>query len=168
MQLGYSLRDHNELYTLLTLGLFIKCNFYIYMTAEEVLQEGLEAFAARDAEKFASYFADDVTAYDPQYPEPLRGKDAVKKDMDDFFAALPDLKARILSVCGSDDMAAAQIEITGTNTGPFTTPDGTVPATNKKLTMRVGLFMRTDAEGKIVENNRYYDMMSVTSQLGLV
>ncbi|PIR82326.1 hypothetical protein COU20_02780 [Candidatus Kaiserbacteria bacterium CG10_big_fil_rev_8_21_14_0_10_59_10] len=137
------------------------------MNAEQALKGSLEAFSAHDADAFASFFAEGASAYDPQYPEPLRGKDAIRKDIEDFITALPDLSARMLSLVGNSDVAAAEMEITGTHTGPFVTPEGTVPPTNKTLRMQVGLFVRVDGEGKIVENNRYYDMMSVANQLGL-
>jgi hypothetical protein len=58
--------------------------------------------------------APDAVAYDPVYPEPLRGKTAIMKDLDASFAALPDVHYEILKPLAKDRDAAIEFRITGT------------------------------------------------------
>jgi ketosteroid isomerase-like protein len=35
----------------------------------------------------ASAYAPDATVYDPMYEQPLRGRDSIRQDIEDFFQA---------------------------------------------------------------------------------
>jgi hypothetical protein len=54
------------------------------------------------------------------------------------------------------------------NTSPMQTPKGTVPATNRKITLRGVSLVTLDAEGRIVAERRYFDSGSLFAQLGLL
>ena len=63
------------------------------MTAfEDLAKKWTDAFNRHDARAVAAYYTQDCVAYDPFYPEPLRGRAAVEKDSADFFRAFPDLR----------------------------------------------------------------------------
>jgi uncharacterized protein (TIGR02246 family) len=51
----------------------------------ELETEWSKAAAARDVERYASFYADDATAFDPGTPM-VTGKDAIRKGLDAFFA----------------------------------------------------------------------------------
>lgn len=55
------------------------------MTPQEVARKVGEAFNQHDADAYASLYAANAVAYDPQYSEPLRGREAIRKDIEDFF-----------------------------------------------------------------------------------
>src|SRR5437870_822565 len=50
-----------------------------------------------------------------------------------YIAAFPDLKHHVRHHVTSGDTIALELEVTGTHTGPMQTPQGTVPATGKKV-----------------------------------
>ena len=81
--------------------------------------------------------------------------------------AFPNAKGESVSRVESGDTLVEELVWAGTHTGEMITPDGqTIPATNKS--MKVNACMITKfSEGKIVESNHYFDMMSMLAQLGL-
>jgi steroid delta-isomerase-like uncharacterized protein len=115
-------------------------------------------------------YASDAVAYDPMYPEPLRGRDALRKDTAVFFRAFPDLRFEIVSILEKDERnGAAEIRMTGTHTGPLQSPTGEeIPPTKKRIELKGAVFARLNDRGEIVEERRYYDVGTMLRQLGLV
>jgi predicted ester cyclase len=109
-------------------------------------------------------------AYDPMYPEPLRGRDAIRKDTATFFKGFPDVRFEIISTIEKDDRNGAdEIRMTGTHTGPLETPTGEELApTNKRVELKGSAFARLNERGEIVEERRYYDVATFLRQLGLM
>jgi steroid delta-isomerase-like uncharacterized protein len=137
------------------------------MSALETLERTIEAFNRHDAGAFAALHALDATAYDPQYPEPLHGRDSIRKDIEDFFVSFPDVRATVSTVLTDGDTVGCELEFSGTNHGPLVTPAGLVPATNRPVSVPGSRFVRVNEEGLVVECRRYFDMAGLIQQLGL-
>ncbi len=137
---------------------------------EEASRKLAKAISAHDIDGAAKLYATDAVAYDPMYPQPLKGRDAIKKDNANFFRAFPDLRFEIVSVIEKDDRTGAgEIRMTGTHTGPLESPTGEeIPATNKRIDLKGAAFVRLNEQGEIVEERRYYDVGAILRQLGLV
>ena len=137
---------------------------------EEVSRNLAKANTAHDLDAVAKVYASDAVAYDPMYPEPLKGREAIKKDTADFFRAFPDLRMEISNVIEKDDrLGAGEIRMTGTHTGPLATPTGgEVPPTNKRIEVKGAGFVRLNEKGEILEERRYYDVGTLLRQLGLM
>jgi steroid delta-isomerase-like uncharacterized protein len=137
---------------------------------EETSRKLADAQTKHDSEAVARLYATDAVAYDPMYPEALRGRDAIAKDSDGFFAAFPDLRFEIVSVIEKDDRSgAAEISLTGTHTGPLESPTGQkIPPTNKRVELKGAGFVKLNERGEIVEERRYYDVGTFLRQLGLM
>jgi steroid delta-isomerase-like uncharacterized protein len=137
---------------------------------EEVSRNLAKAITAHDLDAVAKVYASDAVAYDPMYPEPLKGREAIKKDTADFFRAFPDLRMEISNVIEKDDrLGAGEIRMTGTHTGPLATPTGgQVPPTNKRIEVKGAGFVRLNEKGEILEERRYYDVGTLLRQLGLM
>jgi steroid delta-isomerase-like uncharacterized protein len=137
---------------------------------EEASRKLAKAINAHDLDAVTKAYASDAIAYDPMYPEPLRGREAIKKDSADFFRAFPDLRFEISSVVEKDDgSGAGEVRMTGTHTGPLATPTGgEVPPTNKRIELKGAAFVRLNDKGEIVEERRYYDVGTILRQLGLM
>jgi ketosteroid isomerase-like protein len=56
-------------------------------SAQEFVQQQIGIWNRHDAAAVAAAYSMDASVYDPAYPEPLKGRDAVQKDAGDFFAA---------------------------------------------------------------------------------
>jgi steroid delta-isomerase-like uncharacterized protein len=138
------------------------------MTAfEDLAKKWTDAFNKHDARAVAAHYAQDSVAYDPFYPEPLKGRAAIEKDAADFFRAFPDIHFEVINLFDKGDRAAGEVKMTGTNSGPLATPMGEVPATGKRIDLRGALVGRINAENLIVEERRYYDTGTMMKQLGL-
>jgi predicted ester cyclase len=137
------------------------------MPAQDVVERRIKAFNDHDARGWAAPCAPSVVVLDPQYTEPLRGREAVQKDIADFFVTFPDIAFRVTNQIVSGDQVALEGAVTGTHRGPMETPGGTLAPTNKRATIPVALFMRVDRSEQVVEEHRYYDLAGMMQQLGL-
>ncbi|TMC56423.1 MAG: ester cyclase [Chloroflexi bacterium] len=137
---------------------------------EETSRKLADTFSRHDLEGLANVYAADAVAYDPMYPEPLRGRAAIKKDAATFLRGFPDLRFEIVSIFEKDDRnGAGEMRLTGTHTGPLETPTGDeVPPTNKRVDLKGGAFVRLNERGEIIEERRYYDVGTILRQLGIV
>jgi len=129
-----------------------------------------ETFNKHDLDGLAKLYATDAVAYDPMYPEPLRGRDAIRKDTATFFKGFPDIRFEIITTIEKDDRNGAdEVRMTGTHTGPLETPTGEELApTNKRVELKGSAFVRLNERGEIVEERRYYDVGTFLRQLGLM
>lgn len=101
------------------------------------------------------------------------GTGVTAKGIDEYLPAVqrwkkafPDLAAKVLNGFASGDNVFVEIEWSGTHSGPFDGPFGTIAATNKRGSIRAALVMRV-ANDKIVENHHYFDVLTALKQMGL-
>ncbi|HEX2112376.1 MAG TPA: ester cyclase [Gaiellaceae bacterium] len=127
-----------------------------------------ETINRHDAAAFAAIYAPDAVVRDPQYPEPLRGTAAVERDIADFFAAFPDLDASVERPIVDGTTYAFEVTMHATHSGPLRGAEGEIPATNKVVELRIGVFAKLDEQGRIREERRYYDLASLLGQLGVM
>ena len=138
------------------------------MATKFSVKEQVEALNRHDADAFAAFYAPDASIDDPQYPEPLKGRDAIRKDIADFFAAFPDMNFALKSVVESGDTVAFEGAGKGTHKGPMASPAGEIPATNRTVEIRFAAFLRVTDQGLIAEERRYFDLAGMMQQLGLM
>jgi steroid delta-isomerase-like uncharacterized protein len=138
------------------------------MTPQEVANKWVDAFNKKDLKALMALYAENCVNAQPHLPVPLKGKAATAEDLGGFFKAFPDMEMKVLAIVASGDTAAMEWTITGTQTGAMTGPMGTIPATNKRVTVTGAEFTRHDAQGLIVDERGYFDMASFMMQLGLM
>jgi steroid delta-isomerase-like uncharacterized protein len=136
------------------------------MSAAEVAKGYLAAWNAKDADKAASFFADDVEYLDVTVGEPQKGREAARDNVIKvFMTAAPDLKWEMKGEpIVSEDGIAFQWTFSGTNTGAWG-PE--TPATNKPFSFDGVTFMRVK-DGKITYQGDYYDGYGFQKQLGWI
>jgi ketosteroid isomerase-like protein len=61
------------------------------VAAEDFVRQMIQTFTAHDSKAWAAAYAADAVVVDPQYAAPLRGRDAIEKDISDFFNTFPDM-----------------------------------------------------------------------------
>ncbi len=137
------------------------------MSNSATIRKMTEIFNNHDSNALIAHYADNAVVYDPLYPEPLRGKEAIEKDWTDFIRAFPDIQSEARTIIENATTVATEYYMKGTNSGPLATPDGELPASGKKIEMGAGIFSRFDENGKIVEEHRYYNVAALMEQLGL-
>ena len=137
------------------------------MAVEEIIEKHFKSFNDHDGKSFAAHYTNKVVIHDPQYAEPLQGRDAVQKDIEDFFAAFPDIQFSVTNRIASRGHVAVEGVATGTHRGSIETPNGPLKATNKQAKIEFALFMQVDDSGHITAERRYYDLAGMMQQLGL-
>ena len=137
---------------------------------EDAARKLTDAITKHDITTATNTYASDAVAYDPMYPQPLRGREAIKKDTETYFRAFPDLRFELLTTVEKDDRSgAAEIRMSGTHTGPLESPTGQeIPPTQKRVELKGAVFARLNDRGEIVEERRYYDVATMLRQLGLM
>lgn len=110
----------------------------------------------------------DVIVRTNYLPEPTKGLDAHRKDVEVLIAAFPDMKTDVTVLFGQGDWVAAEYVMEGTHTGPLVLPGGQmVPPTNKRVRLPVCELSRME-NGKFAEEHVYFDLAGMMMQLGLV
>ncbi|MBT2554550.1 ester cyclase [Arthrobacter sp. ISL-5] len=134
---------------------------------EQLDDRGLAAWDQHDTAAFAGLLADEFTFSDVNASEPFRSREQVQAYMEGWFTAFPDMRVKTTSRVVSDDQVAAEVEFTGTNTGPLRMGSQEVPATGKSVT-GTGTYFASVKDGKYVSFRAHPDVASMMAQLGLM
>ncbi len=140
------------------------------MSREEVEgidDQGMAAWGSHDAQGFANIFGDDFVVNDVATPEPITEKGGVRAYAQAWFTAFPDMSVKQTNRVVSDDAVAAEVQFTGTNTGPMMMAGNEIPPTGKTVIGRGTYFARV-RDGKVVEFNSYPDIAGMMMQLGFM
>jgi steroid delta-isomerase-like uncharacterized protein len=133
--------------------------------ARELSDRYTDAINAHDAQAIGALFSEDGVFEEPAGR--FEGRQAIVEYWVRFFEAFPDLSGRDDFKAESGDAAINEWSMSGTNSGPMETPEGTIPATGKRVTVR-GCDVITARDGLIVSQRAYYDQLGFMGQLGLV
>jgi ketosteroid isomerase-like protein len=134
---------------------------------ERLDDQGMAAWESGDADAWVSLLADDFVWYDWTQPEPIRDKDTARKYFSSWRKAFPDMSSKQTARVLGEDSVAAEIEWTGTNSGPMEMGGNVIPPTNKTVVGR-GSYMAFVRGGKVVEFRSHPDAAGIMMQLGLV
>lgn len=138
------------------------------MSAEKTVHEYVDAVNEKDPGRFAALLAVDAVLHDPFFPEPIRGREAVKSMMEGIFRAFPDMTWKHVGdpiVAGN--RIAFVVAVEATNQGPLAMPGGEVPPTGKAIAYESAVLWTIDSEGLVAEERSYFDATGVAAQLGL-
>lgn len=115
------------------------------MSIKDLYKKAEGVFSSHDIDACVALFAPDGVIYAPNSPE------AIRKDFENWFQAFPDVQIKFLDILSEGNTAAVQVEIIGTNTGPMVGPMGTLPPTNKCISMRGAGFGRANSQDQFIE-----------------
>ncbi len=134
---------------------------------ERIDDQGMAAWDGHDVDAFMNLLADGFIWTDLTLPEPMRTKDQARQYMQAWFTAFPDMRVRQTNRVVSDDAAAAEVEFTGTNTGPMMMAGTEIPPTGKSVVGRGAYFARVE-DGKVVQFSSHPDVAGLMMQLGFM
>ena len=138
------------------------------MSGTDTINAIMAAANNHDVDEFAKHWAEDVVVYTPDQPDPLKGRDAVKQNLAEFISGFADLKITVNDIIDDGSRTAMQVTFEGTMTGPMAGPEGEIPPTNKHFVLTGAGFHKFNSQGQITEERRYYDIMGMMMQLGLM
>ncbi len=138
------------------------------MSAEKILHEYVKTINEQDPTRFAALFAVDAVLHDPFFPEPTRGRDAIRSMLEGILRAFPDLTWKpVGDLIDAGGRVAFVVSVEGTNHGPLTMPAGDVPPTGKTMAFETAVLWTINSDGLIAEERSYFDATGVAAQLGL-
>jgi predicted ester cyclase len=130
-----------------------------------------DAWNSQDWDTFSKRHTDDVVVRWPGQP-PTNGIDAHKKEGEYFFKAFPDNHVEnnpYKTLFGQRDWTCSIAVFTGTHKGEMMGLDGKmIPPTNKTFKVDFCTVARWNSDGRIVEENLFYDQIGMMAQLGLM
>jgi steroid delta-isomerase-like uncharacterized protein len=97
----------------------------------------------------------------------LAGRAPMLQMLRGYRTAFPDLHHSVKHAVEAGDTIALELEVSGTHLGPMQTPQGSVPATGKKVVWESCDYVRV-ANGVIKSWHVYHDSVPFLTALGLM
>ena len=97
----------------------------------------------------------------------FKGVPPLQQMLATYLVAFPNLRHDVKSCVEAGDTIALELEVSGTHSGPWQVPQGTIPATGKKLVWESCDYVRV-RNGKIVSWHVYHDTLPFMTALGLI
>lgn len=137
------------------------------MDETNVVHRMADAVQRRDAEAMAALYTRDATVHHPLYPEPGRGRDAIRASQQELFNAIADVEVQIRSILTGENTCAAEVIIKATQTGTINVGGKALAATGRKIQVHEVWAFDLDPDGLIVEERDYLDTAALLAQLGV-
>jgi steroid delta-isomerase-like uncharacterized protein len=128
---------------------------------------GIAAWDTHDVDAFAAMFADNFVYTDDTIQGTMTSLDQVREYMSGWFTAFPDMKVEEQTRVVGDDAVAAEVEFTGTNSGPLSMGGMELAATSRQITGHGTYFVGAE-DGKITEFHAHPNAAEMMMQLGLM
>ena len=132
--------------------------------AVEVVRRYDAAFDAQDTEARFANQTPDIEVVLPGGMT-LRGPAQVAEVVQAFWDALPDGKLTHENDIAEGDVVVTEGTLTGTHRGTFRTPQGEIPASGNRVTLRYAS-VRWVRDGKVASEHLYFDQLEFLQQLG--
>ncbi|HYH48734.1 MAG TPA: ester cyclase [Acidimicrobiia bacterium] len=124
----------------------------------QLIEARYEAVNAHDFERFQSFYADSVVWRDPGIARPAKGPRAVRRRLETWTAAVPNLKWQLDDLFGEGDKLCAQFSFTGTHRGALNDGRGNELAPSNRAVRLPGVGVYVVADGKIVDSRVWFDL----------
>jgi steroid delta-isomerase-like uncharacterized protein len=129
---------------------------------EELVKQENAAWNSHDADKIATFYADDCVKEDAAVGVNVRGKEAMKAVNRGAFVAVPDMKIELTLIITSGDSAATEWNMSGTYSG---NRPGASPVAGRPFLIRGATIMQL-REGRISRVCDYWDSGQFLRQVG--
>lgn len=121
------------------------------------VQKSFEAWNSHDPDKVTAFYTADVVYEDVPYGEVAHGTAELRKLVDGFVAAVPDLKLEVVSCSADKNRGTTEWVFSGTDKGLY--------KTGKRFSVR-GASLFELRGGKFAKNRDYYDSAAIMRQVG--
>lgn len=124
----------------------------------------VSAFNRHDLEAHSANETADI-----QWTQPgvsIAGREAVSGLQQALWTAFPDARIDLVRRVASADTVMSEEVLSGTQTGPFVTPAGTLPPSRRAIRMPF-VTVQQIRDGKISAERVYFDQLDFLGQLGI-
>lgn len=132
---------------------------------QEIVNRMYEALNGHDGEALARYYSDDCEVVAP--PGELRGREAVRALAQTYWNAFPDLTWRTVGQHACGDTVVTEEVLEGTNDGALVLPEGSMPASGRRLVTRVCEVAQVKGD-EIVSLHLYWDNIAFLRAVGVM
>jgi len=132
-------------------------------TIEHLTQKMFAAWSMNTPSTIDSIFAKDGIYEDVAGNTLAKGRENIKKLLNETTSAIPDFNIKLLKWFSSGNKVACQWIMKGTQTGNM----GDIPASGKSFSVR-GASIALIKDGEIIRWTDYYDSFSFLKQLGVI
>ncbi len=134
----------------------------------DLVRRFVEAIERADADAFAALFAEDAVGHHPFFPEPIRGREAIRASEQGLFDSFSDIHVEVRSVLADHGRCAMEVVLGATNTGPLDLGgDEPLPATGCSVEIPAVWWCELGDDERIAEARDYFDTAAFMAQLGL-
>lgn len=124
----------------------------------QLIEARYEAVNAHDFERFQSFYADAVVWRDPGLGRPAKGPRAVRRRLETWAGAVPNLKWQLDDLFGEGDKLCAEFTFTGTHRGAVKDARGNELAPTNRAVRLPGVGVYVVQDGKIVDSRIWFDL----------
>ncbi len=130
---------------------------------QDIVNRMYEALNRHDDKALAGYYSDDCEVVAP--PGELRGREAVRVLAQTYWNAFSDLTWRTVAQHASGDTVVTEEVLEGTNDGALVLPEGSMPASGRRLLTRVCEVAQVKGD-EIVSLHLYWDNIAFLRAVG--
>lgn len=130
-------------------------------TSGEILKNLIAAFNSHNVDKLLAHMTQDIEFWDVSLQEPIRNKTELKKYLQEYFDAFPDVRWDLRNVIDNGQYACGEWVMTGTQEGELL---GMKP-TGKHVELR-GVEIIKVVDEKVKDERAYFDSATLQKQLG--
>ena len=138
------------------------------LTTDEIVKlarKQIDAFNTGDWEQLRAGLASDARYDELGTQRKIEGPEKIVELFKAWKAAFPDAVGTVTTAVASGSEAALELTWKGTQTGPLTTAEGTIPASGKRQETPAAIFFTFEG-GKIKESRHYFDSLTLLKQIG--
>ena len=117
-----------------------------------------EAVNAHDFDRFQGFYADDVVWRDPATPRPAKGPRAVRRRLETWVEAVPNLRWHLDELFGEGDRLCAQFTFSGTHRGALVDGRGNELAPSGRAVKIPAVGVYVIGDGRIADSRVYFDL----------
>jgi predicted ester cyclase len=138
------------------------------MDSQKLIELGERLAKAFNSSDWGAYSA--PMTNDTLYESPraqARGPEQILEIVRGVKVAYPDIKATATKVLTCGNTLVRELTWEGTNSGPMTTSQGTIPPTNRRITFKGVVLLEASDDGRVVAMREYYDRAAIMAQMGI-
>jgi len=124
------------------------------------------AFNTRKLNELVKHMSPKVEWRNMATGEVFKGPDGVRKFLESWISAFEDIRLDVRHMAATDQHVATEFGARATHTATLETPNGPLPATNRKVDLAL-CELATIENGKITSIRTYYDSATMMAQLGV-
>lgn len=132
---------------------------------EKSTREAVDAFNRSDWDRTRELLADEVVYEEIGTGSRLEGAEAMLDGLQAWKSAVPDATGEIIRILSDNDTVVAEIIWRGTQSGPLTSPGGTLPATGRTFEMSA-VMLQQWCDGRLAHVRHHLDILAMLVQLG--